>query len=152
MPEDSLLRGEKIYEYDLDLTGITDFGVSLEAIMSGRESVPPQGARFDLAFAGRARGRICGAVSGIDYLRIRADGRIDLDIKATIATDDGHRIALAAGGVLMPRPDEPIVNIFENVSLTTAAADYAWVNTGQIWAVGSVNMTTGKVHVEAFMQ
>ena len=31
-----------------------------------------------------------GSVSGIDYLRIRADGRIDLDIKATIATDDGH--------------------------------------------------------------
>ena len=144
------IHGEKIYEYDLDLTGVTDFGVGLEAAMRGH--LPPQGARFDLAFAGRARGRINGSVSGIDYLRIRADGRIDLDIKATIATDDGHRIALAAGGVLMTRPGEPIIDIFENVSLTTGAADYAWTNTRQIFATGVANMATGKVHVEAFMQ
>ena len=31
------MRGEKIYEYDLDVTGMTDYGVSLDAILSGKE-------------------------------------------------------------------------------------------------------------------
>jgi hypothetical protein len=52
----------------------------------------------------------------------------------------------------MTRPGEPIIDIFENVGLTTGAADYAWTNTRQIWATGTANMATGKVHVEAFMQ
>ena len=71
------MRGEKIYEYDLDVTGITDYGVSLDAILSGKEQVPPQGARFDVAFEGRAKGRLSGRVRGVGYLRMRADGRID---------------------------------------------------------------------------
>ena len=36
-------RGEKIYEYDLDVTGGTDYGVSLDAILSGSTS---SSARF----------------------------------------------------------------------------------------------------------
>ena len=34
------MRGEKIYEYDCDFTGATDYGVTLEAILSGKERVP----------------------------------------------------------------------------------------------------------------
>jgi hypothetical protein len=146
------MRGEKIYEYDLDVTGLTDYGVSLEAILTGKEKVPPQGARIDVAFAGRAQGRLAGQVRGVDYLQIRADGRIDLDIRATIETGDGHRIALSADGVGAPRAAEPVADLCENVSLTTAAADYAWVNTRQIWGAGTVNFATGKIHIEAYMQ
>ena len=146
------MRGEKIYEYDLDLTGVTDYGVSLQSIMSGEQKVPPQGARFDAAFEGPAKGHLSGRVRGVDYLRMRADGRIDLDIRATIETDDGHRIALSADGVGAPREGEPISDLFENVRLTTAAATYAWVNARQIWGVGTVNVATGKIHVEGFMQ
>ena len=29
------MRGEKIYEYDLDVTGVTDFGVDMGAALSG---------------------------------------------------------------------------------------------------------------------
>jgi hypothetical protein len=43
------MRGEKIYEMDLDLTGVTDFGVSMDAITTRKEAIPLQGARFDLA-------------------------------------------------------------------------------------------------------
>jgi hypothetical protein len=146
------MRGEKIYEYDLDFTGVTDYGVSMEAILSGKQKVPPQGARFDVAFEGRAKGRLSGRVRGVDYLRMRADGRIDLDIRATIETEDGHRIALSADGVGVPRVTEPIADLCENVCLTTAAADYAWVNTRQIWAPGTVNLVAGKVHIDAYMQ
>lgn len=146
------MRGEKIYEYDLDFTGVTDYGVSMEAILSGKEKVPPQGARFDVAFEGRAKGRLSGRVRGVDYLRMRADGRVDLDIRAIFETEDGHRIALSADGVGVPRVTEPIADLFENVRLSTAAANYAWVNTRQIWAPGTVNMAAGKVHIDGYMQ
>lgn len=146
------MRGEKIYQYDLDVTGVTDYGVSLDAILSGKEQVPLQGLRFDFAFEGRASGRLAGTVRGVDYVRMRADGRADLDIRAIIETGDGRRIALAADGVAIPRAAEPIADLWENISLTTPAAEYAWVNTRQIWAHGTVNFETGKIHIEGFMQ
>jgi len=146
------MRGEKIYEYDLNVTGLTDYGVSLEAILSGKEKVPPQGVRIDIAFEGRAGGRLAGKVIGVDYARMRADGRVDLDIRGSIETEDGRRIALSASGVAVPRATEPIADLFENVCLGTAAEDYAWVNTRQIWGSGTVNFSTGKIHVDAYMQ
>ena len=145
------MTGEKIYEYDLMVTGMTDFGITLDSILSGASAIPPQGARIDVAFDGRATGRLAGRVSGVDYLRIRADGRITLDIRAVIATDDGQRIALAADGVATPRANAPIVDLCENVVLTTAAERYAWVNARQIWGIGTVNLAEGKVHIEGFM-
>ena len=146
------MTGEKIYEYDLDVTGITDFGLEMGAILSGQASVPPQGARIDVAFEGRASGRITGRVHGVDYVRIRADGRVDLDIRAVIETDDGHRIALSAGGVSVRRPGEPVGDLRENVILSTASESYAWVNVGQVWAIGTINFSTGKIHIDAYMQ
>jgi len=146
------VNGEKIYEYDLDVTGMTDYGVTLEAVLSGEGDLPPQGVRIDVRFEGRGTGRLSGSVSGTDFARIRADGRVDLDIRATIETDDGHRIALSAGGVAVPRADEPIGDLFENVTLTTAAADYAWVNSRQVWGVGTIDFATGKIHIDAYMQ
>lgn len=146
------MRGEKIYEYDLDVTGVTDSGVTLQAILSGQERVPPQGVRIDIAFDGRATGRLAGRVRGVDYVRMRADGRIDLDIRAVIETGNGSRIALSADGVAVPRAGEPIADLCENVSLSTAAEDYAWVNTRQVWGVGTVNFAAGKVHIDAYMQ
>jgi hypothetical protein len=146
------MKGEKIYEYDLDVSGITDYGVSLDAILSGKEKLPPQGVRIDVAFEGRAVGRLAGRVRGVDYLRLRADGRVDLDIRAIIETDVGYRIALSADGVGVPRVTEPVADLSENISLSTVAKDYAWVNTRQIWGSGTVNFATGKIHIDAYMQ
>ncbi len=147
-----MMKGEKIYEYDLDVSGITDYGVGLDAILSGQEKLPPQGVRIDVAFEGRAVGRLAGRVRGIDYLRLRADGRIDLDIRAILETDDGYRIALSADGVGVPRAAEPVADLSENISLSTVAEVYAWVNTRQIWGSGTVNFATGKIHINAYMQ
>jgi hypothetical protein len=146
------MTGEKIYGYDLDVTGVTDFGVTMEAALSGQVKLPPQGIRLDVAFAGRASGRLAGRVHGIDHVRMRADGRIDLDIRAVVETDGGQRIALAADGVATPRAGEPVADLFENVTLTTAAEEYAWVNARQIWGVGTVNFATGKIHIDGYMQ
>lgn len=146
------MHGEKIYEYEVDLTGMTDYGLTLDAILGGKAVVPPQGVRLDAAFDGRASGRLSGRVHGVDFLRIRADGRMDLDIRASIETDDGHRIALSADGVCVMRADEPIGDLSENVSLSTAAEAYAWVNARQVWATGTVNLAEGKVRITGYMQ
>jgi len=146
------MRGEKIYEYDLDITGVTDYGVTMEAILAGQAKVPPQGLRFDVAFAGRASGLVAGRVHGVDYVRMRADGRFDLDIRAVIETDTGDRIALSADGVAVLRAGMPVADLFENITLSTAALDYAWVHTRQVWGIGSVDLAAGKIHVEAYMQ
>jgi hypothetical protein len=143
------MRGEKLYEYDLDVTGVTDFGVSLDAVLAGKVQVPPQGLRFDFAFEGHSRGRLAGKVHGVDYVRMRSDGRVDLDIRAIMETEDGHRIALSADGVAIPRAAEPIADLHENVRLSTTAPDYAWVNIRQIWGYGTA---TGKIHIDAYMQ
>jgi hypothetical protein len=55
-----------------------------------------------------------------DYLQMRADGRIDLHIRASIKTDDGSRSALSVDGVGSPRATEPIADLYENVRLNTA--------------------------------
>jgi hypothetical protein len=52
------MRGEKIYEYNLDIMGMTGYGVSLEAILSGKPTAPPQGVRIDAPFEGYAIGRL----------------------------------------------------------------------------------------------
>jgi translation initiation factor IF-1 len=152
MAEVQGMGGEKIYEIDANITGVTDYGVTMDAILSGKEKVPLQGARFDVAFEGSSKGRIAGKVRGIDYILMRADGRVDLDIRATLETEDGHRIAAHIDGVGSPRANEPIVDLAENVRLATAATKYDWVNSRQIWARGTVNLATGKIHVEGFMQ
>ena len=95
----------------------------------GKEKVPPQGARFDLAFEGNATGRLSGQVRGVDYLRMRADGRIALDIRAIIKTADAFRIGLSADGVAVLRPGEPIADLRENVTLTWPPARFTLTNT-----------------------
>jgi hypothetical protein len=152
MAHDSAMRGEKIYEYEFDLTNVIDYGVSLDAVLNGKETVPLHGARFDLVVSGRGKGRLAGRAHGIDYVRMRADGCIELDLHATIETDDGHRIALSADGTAALRSGEPTLDIFANIRLTTAAKEYAWVNSRQIWSVAIANLATRNIHASAFMQ
>ncbi|MGY0571879.1 DUF3237 family protein [Bradyrhizobium sp. RDM12] len=152
MAQDPGMRGEKIYECDLALTGVTDYGVSMDDILAGKQAVPLQGARFDLHIDGPCQGRLSGRQHGVDYLRMRADGRIDLDLHVIIGTDDGHRIALSGDGQAALRNGEPVVDIFANIRLTTASKAYAWVNQRQIWSVGTGDLATRRIRVAAYMQ
>jgi hypothetical protein len=34
------MRGEKVYEMELDLTGVTDYGVSMDATLAGQLRSP----------------------------------------------------------------------------------------------------------------
>jgi Protein of unknown function (DUF3237) len=152
MTGNTAMRGEEAYDQELDLTGVTDFGFSLDDLLTGRKPIPLQGARFDLAVSGRSEGRVAGRAYGVDYLRVRADGRMELDLHLAIETDDGQRIALSGDGQAVPRNGEPILDIFGNIRLSTASKDYAWVNERQIWSVGTATLSPGKIRVKAFMQ
>ena len=111
---------------------MTDYGISLDEVLSGQVQVPAQGVPFDISFEGSASGRLTGSVRGVDYLRIRADGRIGLEVRAMIETEAGTRIALLADGVAVPRSAEPIADFTENVTLTTPAEDFGWINARQV--------------------
>jgi hypothetical protein len=153
MAEVQNMRGEKIYECEFNITGVTDYGVALDALLSGKEKVPLQGARIDVAFEGDIKGRITGKVrNGVEYLQLRADGRTDLDGRATVETEDGHRIAMRIEGIATPRANEPMMDLIANVRLTTAAPKYDWVNTRQIWGLATVDLAKAKIHVQSFMQ
>lgn len=137
----SLEVGDLLFEYTVKLTGMTDYGISLDALMAGQVAPPPEGARFDLAFEGSSVGPMLrGRVSGVDYLRVRPNGRFELHIHAQIATDDGARIALFADGVALPRQGNSIADIRENVTLSTSFKEYLWVNLLQVWATGTVDL------------
>lgn len=142
---------EKIFEYDLDITAVTDYGANMEALFTGRENVPLQGAQFDVTLTGSIKGRVTGTIRGIDYLRVRADGRRELDLRATIETGDGHRIAFSADGAGTPREGEPIVDLAVKIHLLTASAAYAWVNERPVWGAGYANLATGKIHIDAYL-
>jgi hypothetical protein len=142
---------EKIFAYDLDITGVTDYGANMEALFMGRERVPPQGAQFDVTLAGTVKGRVTGTMRGVDYLRVRPDGRRELELRATIETDDGSRIALSAEGVASPRDGTPIVDLAVKIDLLTAAAAYTWVNAKLAWGSGHADLSTNKIHLEVYL-
>jgi hypothetical protein len=55
------MPGELIYEYTIQSTGATSYGVPpLDALLSGVADIPTQGARYDLAFHGPIVGHAVG--------------------------------------------------------------------------------------------
>ena len=143
--------GELLYEYTLSITGIASYGVDFQDLLSGKTAPPPEGARFDVAFEGSAAGgKLSGTVKGVDYLCIRADGRADLDIHATITTTDGKTIALKADGVSLPKEGTAILDLRENVKLFSAHEEYRWVNPLQVWGIGTVDLATQVVNIKGY--
>lgn len=149
--ESETLNGELLYEYTARFTKVTEYGASLPALLSGQAPIPPAGARFDIAFEGDVHGKLAGRLEAIDYLNVRADGRMELDLRGTLTTPDGARIAFAAGGVCLPDPDSTRSLLRENVRLTTAHPDYAWLGTREIWAVGHADLASATVHLRGYI-
>jgi hypothetical protein len=145
------IAAEQLYEYTAQVAGTVEYGASLQAILAGETPPPPGGLRVDVAFEGPVTGRLNGSVVGVDYLNLRADGRIDLDIRGDITTSDGEKIALAASGVAIRRGESMVFSLRENVQLTTASESYSWVNPLQVWGVGSVDLGTGKINITGYV-
>jgi hypothetical protein len=144
-----LAVGELVYEYTPMVTQVVEYGASFEALASRQTPPPAEGARVDVYFEGPVTGaRLSGSVKGVDYLYFRADGRFQLNIYAEITTEDGTKIALAADGVALGQA--PVLQLRENVTLTTCHPEHAWVNTIQIWAPGTVDLAKGEIRVKGY--
>ena len=140
--------GERICELSLQITSVTDFGVSMESLLSGQSTPPPEGARLDVAVGGTVTGpRLNGTGGAVDYINVRADGRFQLHIHGVITTDDGEKISLFADGTAMPAEGTSSLQLRENVSLTTASPAYSWVNHLHIWALGTADVAKGTVNL-----
>jgi len=121
------------------------------SLMEGTVVPPPEGARFDVPFEGESVGpKLRGKVTGIDYLRIRADGRFELHIHAEITTDDGQKISLHADGVALSVQGSPIAGLRENVTLFTSSKAYSWVNALEIWGTGTVDLAEQVVRIKGY--
>jgi hypothetical protein len=151
MPSTTITVGELLYEYTLHFTKVTEYGVSLDALLAGQVAPPPEGARFDVAFEGSSRGpRLKGTATGVDYLHMRADGRAQLHIHAEITTEDGEKIALFADGVATPEEGTGVLQLRENVTLSTSSPAYSWVNQLQVWGQGTVDPAKGEINLKAY--
>jgi hypothetical protein len=139
-----------LFEENVRLVGVTEFGVSWDELVKGEAILPPSGARFDIAFEAELKGkRINGTLKGIDFLTVRADYRFDMSIHATITTDDGVKIAFEENGVLTPREDGS-AELRLNMRFTTAHEKYAWLNKIQGWGLGTIDRSSGQGRVTAF--
>lgn len=145
MPDDF-----RIYDVEAQVIDIKGFGVSPMDVLTGAVTVPPEGLRLDMFFEGQTEGRITGAIKGTDYLTYYPDGSMELDVRATIETEDGYHIAVTIEGRTTPRLNEPISDITERATLSTMAEPYLWVNDLFIIGKGTSNAITQSLHVELF--
>lgn len=140
----------KIYEVEAQVIDVKGFGVSPMDVLTGAVTIPPEGVRLDMVFEGQTEGRITGTIKGTDYLTYYPDGSMELDVRATIETEDGYHIAVTIVGTAIPRADEPIADITERAVLSTMAEPYLWVNDLFIIGKGTSNAITQTLHVELF--
>jgi len=90
----------------------------------------PQGARIDFPFEGTATSSHWEGerpVKGVDYVTVRLDGHMDLDIRATIG-EKRETVAYRGGGVSIAKsPIEATPQ--ELITFQTGNEDLAWLNT-----------------------
>jgi hypothetical protein len=109
MSEQASMPGEFIYEQVAHVMQMTEYGVPFDELLSGTVALPAEGARFDAVIKGATTGpRLNGVVKGVDYLHVRADGRVEVHYHAEITTEDDKKIALEADGVLTLEPGSSI--------------------------------------------
>jgi len=116
-------------------------GIQLLATLSGTVTdvvvygETPHGIRVDVSFEGRLSGMIEGVMRGVDYSLVRADGVIEIDVRAAIFTDDGAAISAEIKGVMV---DGRIRDT--SVKLLTGHPAYQWLHdkiiVGKGWSVG----------------
>ena len=148
--DEARMPGALIYEYRPQITQVVEYGASADAVLSG-QAPPAEGARFDFYLEGPVSGpKLQGTFRGVDYIYFRADGRAELHIHGEITTEDGRKVALEAGGVAIREEGLPVFQLREHVSLMTNHPELAWVNPIEVWARGVVDVSTRRVHVQAY--
>ena len=90
----------------------------------------PAGMRIDFPFSGTATGPFWEgerAVNGVDYVTVRSDGHMDLDIRATIGEGRGQ-VAYRASGVSLAGEERGTAHPQELLTFQTGDEDLAFLN------------------------
>ncbi|MCP3962597.1 MAG: DUF3237 family protein [bacterium] len=104
-------------------------GIQHLATLSGRVTdivlygETPHGIRVDVSFEGRLSGMVHGVMKGIDYSLVRGDDVIEIDVRASILTDDGASISAEIRGTML---DGEIRDT--SVKLVTGHPAYQWLH------------------------
>jgi hypothetical protein len=112
---------------------------TVKATMSARMlGKMPGGTRLDFPFEGAATSRHWEGerpVRGIDYVTVRSDGHMDLDIRATIG-EKRETIAYRGTGVsIVKSPTEAMPQ--ELLTFQTGNEEFGWLNTRVGFGVGA---------------
>ncbi len=133
------------------LTKIVEYGVSFADFAANRVGPPPQGARFDITVEGSFTGsKINGAFTAVDYVYVRADGRVELHPHGEITTDDGAKIAYFVDGVVYSVEGSPAPYHLGMGTLSTASAKYAWLNGLGILSQGPMDLAKRELRLEVY--
>ena len=146
METNVLIEEQLLFEEEIRLTKVQEYGFSWQKLVDKNTSIPPHGARFDIYFEGELKGdKINGTIKGVDYLEVRSDGLFSLDLHASIATADGANIKVTESGI----NDKGKLRL--NMNFHTSDERYAWLNQALVWGVGSVAFETGEVEIKAYL-
>ena len=91
----------KLYSGHYKVVNVVDYGIDFGKFTGGEIPPPASGARFDICFDGKCEGKIQGTVKGADYLYVRGDGRMELNVRQ----HRGRRPAVSC----VAHPDEDAV-------------------------------------------
>ena len=110
----------------------------------------PGGMRIDFPFKGIATGPHWEgerSVSGTDYVTVRSDGNMDLEIYETIG-EGRETVSYRASGISIANPDRS-ASPKELIAFQTGNEDLAWLNDEV--AVGFGTGGAGKLDLEVFL-
>jgi len=145
-----VIKTRHIFKIALTVPGITDLG---QTPIGGRRIAQVSGGTFE---GDRLRGKVKEAPGG-DWLLMRADGVLTLDVRLVLETDDKELIFMSYRGMrhgpkdVMDRlnkgePVDPADYYFRSIPVfETASEKYGWLNRIVCVAVGS-RTPTGPVY------
>ena len=110
----------------------------------------PAGMRIDFPFEGVATSAHWEGerpVKGVDYVTVRSDGNMDLDIHGVIG-EKREKVAYSATGVSIANPDKT-ANPKELIVFETGNEDLAWLNDEVAVAFGSGG--NGKLALDVYL-
>ena len=140
-----ILEDNLLFEETVHLTEVREYGFSWKEFAQAKAPLPPEGIRFDIHFEGEVIGDdLEGTIRGVDYLTVRSDGRLFLQLHAAIATHDGAMIHVTESGI----NDKGRLQL--NMDFHTNDSRYAWLNQKHVWGLGTVDFHTGAVFVKAY--
>ncbi len=110
----------------------------------------PGGTRIDFPFEGVATSTHWEGerpVVGVDYVTVRADGNMDLEIRATIG-EKRETVAYRGGGVSIAH-DNGSASPRELITFQTGSEDLAWLNDAIGVALG--RGAEGRIEIEVYL-